>query len=30
MCFEEKGNYQLIPESCYKFDKDKYTFSTEK
>ena len=30
ICFEEKGNYLLTPESCYKFDKEIFDFSTEK
>lgn len=28
LCFEKRGTYTLIPDSCYKFEKEKFEFNT--
>jgi hypothetical protein len=28
LCLDQRGSYSLIPESCYKFEQDKFTFET--
>jgi hypothetical protein len=28
LCFEQRGSYTIIPDSCYKFEKKNFTFET--
>jgi hypothetical protein len=28
LCFDQRGSYTIIPDSCYKFDQEKFEFNT--
>ena len=28
LCFDQRGSYTIQPDSCYKFDQEKFTFET--